>query len=89
MDVADRAAQTTDSGFNQRIGRTISLDHAAELLKVSRRTVYNRIRDGRLRTIRVQGRSQRVLVDSVALMLRDMHAAAADKQGAPPASRFD
>ena len=89
MDVGDRAAQTTGSSFNQRIGRTISLDHAAELLRVSRRTVYNRIRQGRLRTIRVRGRSQRVLLDSVALMLLDIRAAAADKKGAPPAPRFD
>ena len=49
-----------------RIGRSISLDHAAELLGVSRRTIYNRIREGRLQTVRTLGGSQRVLVDSVA-----------------------
>ena len=48
-----------------RIGRSVSLDHAAELLGVSRRTIYNRIRDGRLQTIRTLGGSQRVLLDSV------------------------
>ncbi|MGH9140685.1 MAG: hypothetical protein ACRD2I_06035 [Vicinamibacterales bacterium] len=32
---------------------------------VSRRTIYNRIRDGRLQTIRTLGGSQRVLLDSV------------------------
>ena len=48
-----------------RIGRSVSLDHAAELLGVSRRTIYNRIRDGRLLTIRTLGGSQRVLLDSV------------------------
>jgi excisionase family DNA binding protein len=48
-----------------RIGRSVSLDHAAELLGVSRRTIYNRIRDGRLQTIRTIGGSQRVLLDSV------------------------
>jgi excisionase family DNA binding protein len=48
-----------------RIGRSVSLDHAAELLGVSRRTIYNRIRDGRLQTIRTLGGSQRVLIDSV------------------------
>ncbi len=47
------------------IGRTVSLDHAAELLGVSRRTIYNRIREGRLQTIRTPGGSQRVLVDSI------------------------
>jgi excisionase family DNA binding protein len=41
------------------------LDHAAEILGVSRRTIYNRIRDGRLQTIRTLGGSQRVLLDSV------------------------
>ena len=48
-----------------RIGRSVSLDHAAEMLGVSRRTIYNRIRDGRLATIRTLGGSQRVLLDSV------------------------
>jgi len=32
---------------------------------VSRRTVYNRIREGRLQTIRTLGGSQRVLVESL------------------------
>ena len=41
------------------------LDHAADLLGVSRRTIYNRIRDGRLLTVRTIGGSQRVLIDSV------------------------
>jgi excisionase family DNA binding protein len=48
-----------------RIGRSVSLKHAAELLGVSRRTIYNRIRDGRLQTIRTLGGSQRVLLDSM------------------------
>ena len=52
-------------GFEPRIGRSVSLDHAALLLGVSRRTIYNRIRDGRLQTIRTLGGSQRVLLDSL------------------------
>ena len=52
-------------GFEPRMGRSVSLDHAAELLGVSRRTIYNRIREGRLQTIRTIGGSQRVLIDSV------------------------
>jgi excisionase family DNA binding protein len=48
-----------------RIGRSVSIDKAAELLNVSRRTVYNRIREGRLQTIRTLGGSQRVLVESL------------------------
>jgi excisionase family DNA binding protein len=54
-----------EAGVGPRIGRSVSLDHAAELLGVSRRTIYNRIRDGRLQTIRTLGGSQRVLLDSV------------------------
>lgn len=55
----------SENGFEPRIGRSVSLDHAAALLGVSRRTIYNRIREGRLQTIRTIGGSQRVLLDSV------------------------
>jgi excisionase family DNA binding protein len=48
-----------------RLGRSVSIDQAAQLLHVSRRTIYNRIREGRLVTIRTIGGSQRVLVDSL------------------------
>ena len=51
--------------FHPQLGRSVSLEQAAQLLGVSRRTVYYRIRDGRLRTIRTLGGSQRVLLDSV------------------------
>jgi excisionase family DNA binding protein len=57
--------QVTETSLEPRIGRSVSLDHAAELLGVSRRTIYNRIREGRLRTVRTLGGSQRVLIDSV------------------------
>jgi len=61
----DMSDQMTAPGFEPRLGRSVSLDHAAELLGVSRRTIYNRIREGRLVTIRTLGGSQRVLLDSV------------------------
>ena len=51
--------------FHPQVGRSVSIEQAAQLLNVSRRTVYYRIRDGRLRTIRTLGGSQRVLLDSV------------------------
>jgi excisionase family DNA binding protein len=51
--------------FEPRIGRSVSLDQACQILQVSRRTVYNWIREGRLQTIRTLGGSQRVLVESV------------------------
>jgi excisionase family DNA binding protein len=60
-----------------RIGRSVSLDHAAELLGVSRRTIYNRIREGRLLTVRTLGGSQRVLIDSVQRGARPMRPAPA------------
>jgi excisionase family DNA binding protein len=56
----------TKSQFEPHIGRSVSLDHAAQLLGVSRRTIYNRIRDNRLKTVRTPGGSQRVLIDSLA-----------------------
>jgi excisionase family DNA binding protein len=51
--------------FTPQLGRSVTIDQAASLLGVSRRTVYYRIREGRLRTIRTIGGSQRVLVESV------------------------
>jgi len=47
-----------------KYGRSVSLMQAAALLQVSRRTIYNRIRDGHLATIRIHG-SQRVLTSSL------------------------
>ena len=47
-----------------KYGRSVSLMQAAALLQVSRRTIYNRIRDGHLTTIRIHG-SQRVLTSSL------------------------
>jgi excisionase family DNA binding protein len=63
MDV--QALTFTQTEFQPQVGRSVSIEQAAQLLCVSRRTVYYRIRDGRLRTIRTLGGSQRVLMDSV------------------------
>lgn len=51
--------------FEQHLGRSVTIDQAAALLSVSRRTVYNRIRDGKLQTIRTIGGSQRVVLSSL------------------------
>ena len=59
----------------QRLGRSVSLLQAAHLLNVSRRTIYNRIREGRLQTIRTIGGSQRVLVHSMARTFGEHHSA--------------
>lgn len=51
--------------FAQQLGRSVTIDQAASLLQVSRRTIYNRIREGKLQTIRTIGGSQRVLITSL------------------------
>lgn len=53
------------SVFQPQLGRSVTIDQAAQLLGLSRRTVYYRIREGRLQTIRTIGGSQRVLLQSV------------------------
>lgn len=58
-----------DSGeaapFVPQLGRSVTIDQAAQLMGVSRRTIYYRIREGRLRTVRTLGGSQRVLLESL------------------------
>ena len=73
-----RSESAPDDGFKARIGRSVSLDHAADLLGVSRRTIYNRIREGRLQTIRTLGGSQRVLLNSVTVDKREQAVNRAD-----------
>ena len=50
--------------------RSVLVIHAAALLGVSRRTVYYRIRAGRLKTFRTRCGSQRVLMESIEALLR-------------------
>lgn len=70
---------------------TVMIDHAAALLGVSRRTVYYRIREGRLRTVRTMGGTQRVLVASIAELLREaqpaLTAPAADASDTDPSAK--
>jgi excisionase family DNA binding protein len=63
MDMAKADTHTLVDAAN--LGRSVSIDRAAALLHVSKRTIYNRIREGRLQTIRTLGGSQRVLVSSI------------------------
>ena len=51
--------------------QTVFVDHAAELLGVSRRTVYYWIRDGRLQTVRTPNGTQRVLIVSIEALQRE------------------
>ena len=80
MTPADNPHQDDDG--RSQVARSLLVNQAAELLGVSRRTVYNRIREGRLRTIRTRGGSQRVLVESVEALLRDERARAAARAAA-------
>ncbi|MGH7487356.1 MAG: excisionase family DNA-binding protein [bacterium] len=50
---------------------SLLIEQAAQRLGVSRRTIYYRIREGRLQTIRTRCGSQRVLVVSVEALLRE------------------
>jgi excisionase family DNA binding protein len=50
--------------------RSVLVLHAAELLGVSRRTVYYWIRAGSLKTVRTRCGSQRVLMESIEAALR-------------------
>jgi excisionase family DNA binding protein len=45
--------------------RSVLIDQAAQALGVSRRTIYYRIREGKLKTIRAKCGSQRVLWSSI------------------------
>ena len=61
MSVSDGPSQP----FVAQVGRSVSIEKAAQLLGVSRRTVYNRIKDGRLMTLLTPWGSRRVLVASL------------------------
>jgi excisionase family DNA binding protein len=56
------------------IDRSVFIDDAARVLGVSRRTVYYRIREGRLRTVRTRCGSQRVLLSSLEELLTELRA---------------
>jgi excisionase family DNA binding protein len=61
---------------------TLLIDAAARMLGVSRRTVYYRISQGRLRTIRTRNGSQRVLRSSIEALLRAQGGGGSDGAGA-------
>lgn len=56
--------------------RSLLIDDAAAVLGVSRRTVYYRIRDGRLQTVRTRCGSQRVLWSSIERVLHEVRGVA-------------
>lgn len=60
----------SDADAAARSERSFLIDDAARLLGVSRRTVYYRIREGRLLTIHARCGSQRVLLSSIEALMR-------------------
>jgi excisionase family DNA binding protein len=52
--------------------RSVLVDQAAAMLGLSRRTVYYRIRAGKLTTLRTRCGSQRVLMASIERLLQEM-----------------
>lgn len=64
-DLSTATQTSADLANGPRIGRSVSIDRAAELLGCSRRTIYNLISGGWLQTVRTLGRSQRVLIESL------------------------
>jgi excisionase family DNA binding protein len=64
--------------------RSVLIPEAAGVLGVSRRTVYYRIREGRLQTIRTRGGSQRVLWSSIEALLRSMRPALSEPEPDSP-----
>ena len=67
-ELSNPAPTPAEQADGPRIGRSVSIDRAAELLGCSRRTIYNLISGGWLQTVRTLGRSQRVLLDSLHLV---------------------
>jgi excisionase family DNA binding protein len=66
---AHRHGGLRDVSRDMAVMKTVSIDRAAEILQVSRRTIYNHIRRGYLQTIRtIGGQSQRVTLESLALV---------------------
>lgn len=74
-----------------RIGRSVLIEQAGEMLGVSRRTVYYWIRAGRLRTVRTPGGSQRVLLAAISAQfdreLAELRSEAADWTSHPDTPR--
>ena len=56
---------------NMDMAKSVFVEDAAQLLGVSRRTVYYRIREGRLQTVRTANGTRRVLMESIETLLRE------------------
>lgn len=79
--------QSKPGNFESQL--SVLIDDAAQRLGVSRRTVYYRIREGRLRTVRTRCGSQRVLCASIEALIREMRPMSAPGASDTIASRRD
>ncbi len=66
-------------------GPSLLISDAAAALGVCRRTVYYRIRDGRLQTIRTRCGSQRVLISSIEALRADIRTGGSVSRAKPTA----
>jgi excisionase family DNA binding protein len=67
---------------DDRTERTLLIEQAAAILGLSRRTVYYRIHEGRLQTIRTRCGSQRVTLGSIERLLAEIQARSRAKASA-------
>lgn len=63
--MAAASGADVDDASRQSLGRTLLIADAARLMGVSRRTVYYRLRDGQLESIKTRGGSRRIVVHSL------------------------
>lgn len=61
----------SDHGGQDGTVRTVLIEQAARLMGVSRRTVYYRIREGRLETITTRCGTRRIVVRSFEALVRE------------------
>jgi excisionase family DNA binding protein len=68
---------------------SVLIEEAAKLLGVSRRTIYYRIHEGKLRTIRTRCGSQRVLLSSIEALRREASERQRRRRGEPAPEEDD
>ena len=63
--MTEATKQPLDQVVDPHIGRSVSLEEAAFMMRVTRRTIYNRIQSGRYTGVRTPGGALRVLLQSM------------------------
>ncbi len=73
-------------GFTVTLPRTVLINRAAELMSVSRRTIYNWIQSGKIATVRTAAGTQRVVTESLWRIPTDSLSAQTNTGDSPQAS---